>query len=226
MSNKVKFKNKKYKETPNRLEDLTPEDRKTAGEYQKMYTAIGRDTTPADRPKAEAAMREYLNFYNIMQPVKFFWADGPLEGMDISAKLARTTPGLTPEQQIAEFEADTREVTSEERRSQVSKAGYGLFEAYWIATYAFVKQVIEDDEKSAAHAVTLTDIAKNVGLYWVFDGAVVLTEKPSLIALDDQDRPHNESGPAIAFPDGTRLYGIHEEAVPSLAEARLKSALE
>jgi hypothetical protein len=45
-------------------------------------------------------------------------------------------------------------------------------------------------------------------------GVVILTERPSELHRDDEGRLHNESGPAVRYPDGWSIYAIHAVRVP------------
>jgi hypothetical protein len=66
----------------------------------------------------------------------------------------------------------------------------------------------------------LADAVAAVDWWWPQRGAAVLTDRPTVIALDDQGRPHADGGPALAWADGHTLHAVHGVLVPaSVVEA-------
>lgn len=63
--------------------------------------------------------------------------------------------------------------------------------------------------KGSERAQGLINVARNAGWWWPLPGAVVLTERPRCVHLDDSGRLHAESGPAIVYPDGFDVYAWH-----------------
>ncbi len=58
------------------------------------------------------------------------------------------------------------------------------------------------------------ELACACGWVWMYYEICVATERPSLINVDDKNRPHCESGPAILFPDGWGSHCVHGVRVP------------
>ena len=46
-------------------------------------------------------------------------------------------------------------------------------------------------------------------------GAVVLTDRPTVIARDGQGRLHSQTGPALAYSDGWTIHAVHGVRVPA-----------
>jgi len=42
----------------------------------------------------------------------------------------------------------------------------------------------------------------------------MISERPELLTLDAQDRPHNDTGPCCRWRDGSALYSVHGVRVP------------
>ena len=61
----------------------------------------------------------------------------------------------------------------------------------------------------------MVELTKHCGWWWPFEGAVILTERPSLLKRDGEHRLHNETGPAIEYPDGWGFHAWHGIHVPS-----------
>jgi hypothetical protein len=53
------------------------------------------------------------------------------------------------------------------------------------------------------------DVARSCGWWFPRRGAVILCDRPSVIAKDDEGRLHRGDGPALAFRDGYGLWAIH-----------------
>ena len=80
-------------------------------------------------------------------------------------------------------------------RIALTHAVHGQFDAAWLPLY-----------EAAGLACDLGRIARAAGWWWPFENAVVLTERPLVLRLDDQGRPHRGDGPALAWPDGFALH--------------------
>jgi hypothetical protein len=55
----------------------------------------------------------------------------------------------------------------------------------------------------------MNDLAAVAGWWWPFENACIVTPLPSLLARDDENRLHSESGPAIAYADAWSIFAIH-----------------
>jgi hypothetical protein len=60
----------------------------------------------------------------------------------------------------------------------------------------------------------MVDLAENCGWWWPFEGAIIMTERPTRLTRDDRGRLHNESDMAIQYGDGWGVYAWHGVRVP------------
>ncbi|MCK0517907.1 DUF4816 domain-containing protein [Williamsia sp. DF01-3] len=60
----------------------------------------------------------------------------------------------------------------------------------------------------------LIEVERNADWWWPMAGAVVITDRPTLIARDKDGRLHNATGPAFAYRDGFKGYLWHGTRVP------------
>jgi hypothetical protein len=58
------------------------------------------------------------------------------------------------------------------------------------------------------------EIARSAGLWWPFEHAVFLTDRPSEIHVNERKVPHREDGPAIVYRDGWSVYAWNGKRVP------------
>jgi len=98
-------------------------------------------------------------------------------------------------------------------REQVRSAAYGQHDAGWLSFNDYFRVVVpvEGTEKLSG----LIRVAKSCGWWWPFDRAIILTERPTALHLDPQQRLHNADGPAIRYADGFALYSWHGTRVPA-----------
>lgn len=171
--------------------------------YRDQYIKIGLNTDPCDRAKAEAAVLKCYDYMKIPRPTQIYWADSPTAGSKISAELQFSTK--TP--------------TREQIQSQAEHASFGSIEAYWVSFYAFVTEVLGHEDKEGLVAIA-KDIVSNCGVYWTLDGAVVLTERPVEIHIENEVL-HNPNGHAIKYRDGTGFYAYKGKDYPNLAALKL-----
>ncbi len=188
------------------INTITPEQEAKIPEYLEKYNKIGTNTSPCDRARAEAAVSAsyaYLKF----TPPTFVWADSPFQGARLAAQLAK----------------GCQDVTEEEISDQRNKASFGSFEAYWVAFYDFVS------EQLPVKHDPLIDIVKEIvatcGVYWTFDGKVVMTERP--IAIHFQDKKlHNPNGLALEYKDGTGVFSVEGKLYPSLLDMVIQNEID
>lgn len=94
---------------------------------------------------------------------------------------------------------------------------WGSYDAYWIAYYLFIQDVIKPDIYSAADSDLLAQwaiLAQNCGFWYPFEGVCFVCDRPSALNIDDQGRLHSTSEAAMQFADGYALYQYHGVTVP------------
>ena len=69
--------------------------------------------------------------------------------------------------------------------------------------------------QAAPQAQGMTIAARSAGWWWPFQDLVILTERPSIVSMDERNRLHNGSGPAVRYADGFSVYAWHGLAVPA-----------
>jgi hypothetical protein len=82
-----------------------------------------------------------------------------------------------------------------------------------------LSMLADDVARAADRAVppilhAASEVAQSAGLWWPYSHAVVVSDRPSEIHLDDRFLPHREDGPAIVFRDGWSVYAWNGKAVP------------
>lgn len=105
-------------------------------------------------------------------------------------------------------------------RSSLQAMQPGQFDAIW-PTYGLFLDVlpppawsrrVADDRRTRLRR--RLDMAASAGPWWALEGLAIVSERPLVAALDPRGRLHSESGPAIAWADGTAIWAWHGVAVP------------
>lgn len=92
---------------------------------------------------------------------------------------------------------------------------WGQHEVYWQARYIFAKTLGVTYDPEDDKALTIGhEIAKTCMWWWPFTKVCIVSDRPAAIVLDEQERLHNETGPAIAFRDGYGVYAWRDITVP------------
>lgn len=87
------------------------------------------------------------------------------------------------------------------------------WDCYWLA-YMTAALPFADLE-SSTRLDALAAACAEVGWWWPMKGAVVLTDRPTVIARDKDGRPHCADGPALAYADGYAMHAWHGQRVPA-----------
>lgn len=184
-----------------KINKLTPEQEAMIPVYLERYRAVGLSTRQTDRPKAEAAVKRAYAYLKHAEP-KVIWAESPFKGARIAAELL----------------AGTSDVTKQQIADQASKASYGSFEAYWVSFYAFIGEQLPVKKDELLDIVK--DIVEECGVYWTFDDAVVLTDKPTAIHMVD-GKLSNSNGKALEYCDGSGIFALDGVRYATLTELTL-----
>lgn len=199
------------------ISTITKEQEAMIPKYVEDYLAIGLSTTPCDRVKAEEAVKACYAYLKHAEP-DFVWLDSPKAGARFAAQMAKADKDMTIDQIKA------IEVTKEEISEQRLKASFGSFEAYWVSFYAFVA------EQLPVQRDNLIDITKEIvrhcGVYWTFEGRVIMTEKPIAIHFNVDKKLHNPNGLALEYKDGSGVFAINGKAYPSLLDMVIQAEVD
>ena len=197
-------------------------------QYMERWLKIGLSTEPLDRDAASAAIDEVYVCAGKKPPEIKIFLNSPLAGAVGAAflkelKISGNQVWNQVRNQVWEQVGDqvwnqvrnqvweqVGEQVGDQVRNQVNKAGYGSHDAGWLAFYDFFKT--ETNLECCKKITGLINAAMNCGWFWPFENAVIITERPRKITLDDQKRLHCENGLAIEYPDGWGVSvwrGVH-----------------
>lgn len=157
--------------------------------YKNKWIEIGLSTKRADRAEAERGCKMAYEAVGLTMPTTVYWCDGPLEGARKAAELSKAAAN-----------------------SVLYSCFWGQHEAGWLSYHDFFLN--EVGIEGCSKALGLMTIAQNCGWVWFFDEAVVFTERPTTLKLDNEGRLHCQNGPAVAYKDGLEVYSFRGTVVP------------
>ena len=168
------------------------------------WLKIGLSTEPCDRDLVERQVDEVYKIVGLDPPEIRVWLRSPLEGCIGTHLLSQVW-----DQVWAQVWAQVMAQVWDQVMAQVSKCGYGIHDAGWLSFYDYWSEYLD---LPIIHP--LISLSGNVGWWWPFNNAVVLTERPCFICRDEQNHLHHENRMAIEYPDGFGVYAWHGVRVP------------
>lgn len=169
------------------LDKLTPEQEAMLSVYRDKWIKIGLCTDRVDPDAATAAVTELYRCGGLEPPTKILFANGP----DHAIKLLKDL-GIT--------------------ESITNTSVYGSHEAAWLGFYEFFQDECGINFRGKINGLLAT--AKNCGWVTVYDEVAVVQDRPLCIKMDENNRLHCETGPAIEYADGFKVYAWHGVRVP------------
>lgn len=173
-------------------------------EYREEYKNIGLCTDPCNRPVAELYVSLCYKKLGYAVP-KFRWCDSFRSGAKLAAQILH----------------GRQRVTRKEISQQKDKAVFAQWEAAWMSQYAFINR--ELGVKDDGFISIIDGVVRNCGVFWTFDGMVVMSERPTALRFNGTGL-HNTEGKALEYKDGTGVYCLYGKRFPSLRE--LKKAVK
>jgi hypothetical protein len=201
-----------------KIEKLTPEQEALLPVYYKTYLDYGLSCEDADRARAEPAFNRIYELYGFDKP-EIIWVnsphqanilisaceDGLVESFDKLRELAATNDN---KKILSNFPSDFKP-------QYKTTFFWGQQDLYWVAFYKFCEEIgvkYADDDLEKLNL--MDEIGKSCMWFYVFEKAIIACNRAKEIHLDDQNRLHNLTGPAISFRDGWKTFYVSGVKVP------------
>lgn len=197
---------------------LTSEQRDKIPEYADKYIKIGTSTARADRPKLEKLFHDLYVDKGREKPV-VLWEDSLTKAAILAAKLKKHPQGETlPVDEILK----TLPTVSKDEIIDMSKhASFGSFNAYWVAYYDFAATEVKKVKDPSVEI--LKTLAEECAAFWAFKRAIVVSEKPTKMLVNDDFELDCKTGKALEFADGTGVYAVNGTIGSSLIELLIQN---
>lgn len=192
-------------------EPLTDEQVAEVRRVRDEWIAVGLSTQRCDRPAAEVAVRAAYRAAGLAEPGMVVWMDSPLGGVVAAAAVKEFLQNSRGDQLRGQLRGQLGGQLWVQLGNQLGRELSPWWDAYWLCYYACALPLAGLDN-SALDA--LIEAVRLVGWWWPMTGAVVLTDRPTILTRDEQGRLHSATGPALAYADGYALHFWHGTCVP------------
>lgn len=170
------------------IEELTEEQEALIPKYVERFKNVGLNTARMDKKAAVAAVKMAYDIANLPMPDNVVFCKGP---NDAEKKIREDSDG--------EF-------------GVFSGVYSGSFNAGSIAYFTYMQEVL--GVKGIEDVQGLSDMTMHCGWVNLFDTHVYISERPTRILFDEEERLHCENGPALMYEDGFEVYSWHGQRVP------------
>ena len=196
------------------ITSLTPEQEAQIDVYCQKWIEIGTSTKQPHKPSIEKVVASMYEKAGFPCP-KITWCDSPLALMvrkTVVANIYEKNPTLAQDENYIQKKME-QFINEPDFNHQLDFSGvcYGAHDAHWLAYYDYFDQVL--NVPGAEKIRDLVEMAK-VGWWAPYDTDCFISLPPIEIHLDDDDELHSETGPAIAYMDGVKIYCVHGVRVP------------
>ncbi len=218
---------------------LTSDQRAATDKLRDSWMSQALSTDRCDRPTAEAAVRDAYTAAGLDHPPLTIWMDSPLGGVVAKAVLrehlfkpAKDNHQLRDQlrgqlgdqlrdqlwdQLRSQLRGQLRGQLRDQLRSQLGDQLSGhidpWFQPYWLSLYT---RALDIAGLPTSHKLeSMAAAVRHTGWWWPMRGAVVLTDRPTVLQRDQRGRLHGETGPALAYADGYDGHWWHGVRVPA-----------
>jgi hypothetical protein len=217
-----------YKRPPapkKRLMALTSEQERRVAEWREEWLRAGMDTGPADRPRAEAAVRAMCARVGVDCP-PIVWCNGPATmvltyyllrqldaslGASLDASLGASLGASLRDSLDASLGASLDSEIINEILWWWRWRFSGQHSLAWWAHYAYCRDELGVDigaDQSRDLDLWL-EVGRSCGWWRPRDGIIWICERPLSQTLDEDGRLHNDSAPAILCRDSWAVWAVH-----------------
>lgn len=206
-----------------RITELTPEQEAHLPEIRDKWFQHGIATQPANREEAEEGVRMAYLAAGHKPPKHYIWVDSPYAG---AIALGIVPQAITAAQQLVQ-QVTSAAVAGQEATKKWTMPALNLdfqaVQSWWrnstygqhsAGYYAYLEAMRYIGMSGLEGIDGVMKVAQNAGWWWPAEEFAIITERPTVLGFDQQQRLHGEDGPAIAYPDGFAVYMWHGTRVP------------
>jgi hypothetical protein len=212
--------------------NLTPAQQQIVEDVKKEFLKYNLDTTQEKHADAEEAIKRLYKYEKRKEAddLVFMWVKNPIQGAKLAAYFHLEKNKNMSKEELQQAYQDYldgklkgfKNINANHAKEQTSSASYGSFESYWVAVYHAVKNVIQGENNELIHI--LVNIVKKCGVFWRFDKGVILCNKPLEIHTLNNERLHNDKGPALVYP-GLKMHFYKGEFKNSLLDLMMANKI-
>ena len=199
-----------------KIDRLTPDQQARFSDFVREWTAVGLSTEPADRPRAEAAIKWMYREAELAEP-RIVWCGSPLSNAltrdsvwdsvwdSVRASVRASVWASVGDSVGASVWASVGD--------SVGDSVHGQHEAPWLAFYAFFREAC-GLTKQTDPLQGLFELSRSAGWLLPHRNICWVSERHNVLNRDDRGRLHCADGPALQYPDGWGIWAWHGVRVP------------
>lgn len=213
---------------------ITAEQEAMLPKIRDEWIAHGLSTEPADRPAAEDGVRMAYEAAGLTPPKFYFWAKSPWAGAMAQALAPIVIDelmlkNLPDAELIPAAQAELTRILDEIGTGPIPDAYLaqkdfrvrleewwqaGVWGQHWGGYYSHYAAMEALGVPGLEPIHGALKVAKSAGWWWCYDMFAVISERPSELHRNPQGQLHNETGPAMLYPDGWATYAWNGVRVP------------
>ena len=194
-----------------KIKKLTPEQEAELPKFRQKYLDIACNGSRINRNELESALADAYDIIGKPAP-KVFIFDSPAACM-LAIKIFQ----MGDESMSQLYSQLSSQLSSQLYSQKIYNSNYllGSHNLYWIAYYRFALDIgITVPEEVSNNLDIIKRISSQCEWWWPFENIVIVSEKPTMVKWDGENRLHNETGPAVEYADGYSLYSWRGIAIP------------
>ena len=216
-----------------KIEKLTLEQLAAIPAFVEKWTKIGLSTEPADRPKAERAIKLMYEAGGKKPPAKIVWCGSPLsqglvraiildkkaDSVSVGASVRASVMDSVGASVRASVGDSVWDSVGDSVRDSLGASVYGQHDVSWLAFYRYFHDNVSlVDQTSKLGGLWM--LAESAGWAIPHENICWVSERHCVLERNEQGRLHCVSGPAVAYPDGWSIYAVNGVRVPELVVMR------
>jgi hypothetical protein len=199
------------------MDKLTPEQLASIDRLRAKWLKIGLNTDKIKHNEIKQLCYKIYEDLKKARPRIFIFTRGPTEAMYLISGAASVT--IPEAELIALSNSDNPYALTEAllknlegksfKEEKTYPSFYGQHDASWLSFYDFFVENFNIANEVEAYS----ELAKVAGWCWFYEDIVFVSHKPYKVSMIDE-KLHSETGPAVAYDDGTKIYAFNGTRLP------------
>lgn len=185
---------------PTKIDSITPEQEAMIPEWVEKWRKVDMCTDPAEFDRAEAAAAEL--YKAIDHPVPpMIRVQSPKAAVKQGVDFVFEKKGETP--------------TKQDYMNGIYNSYGGAPLAAWNAYITFFRDVLDWENETLETFKYGEELCLTCAWVWWHEDVCVISDRPELIKMNDQNQLHCEDGPALKYRDGWSIYSWNGTTIPA-----------
>lgn len=184
---------------PEKIDHITPEQEAMIPEWVEKWRKVDLCTDPADFERAENAVRELYKAIDHECP--------PI--LRVQSPKAAVKTGVD-----YVFAKKGEKATKKDYMSGIYNSYGGSPLAAWNAYITFFRDVLNWENETLETFKWGEELCLSCAWVWWHEDVCVISDRPEVIKMNDENQLHCENGPALKYRDGWSIYSWNGTVIP------------